>query len=96
MHELDLTRAEWRKSSYSSGNGACVEVAHVPAEWRKSSHSGGSGACIEVADLPEAIAVRDSKDPTGPMLIFARTEWAAFIESAKSVRSIDNRWLAGL
>jgi hypothetical protein len=84
MHEPDLTHAQWRKSSYSSGSGQCVEVAHVPAQWRKSSHSGGSGACIEVAHLPEAIAVRDSKDPVGPKLIFTPEAWAAFLSGAKA------------
>jgi hypothetical protein len=84
MHELDLTRAQWRKSSYSSGNGQCVEVAHVPAQWRKSSRSSGAGACVEIAHLPEAIAVRDSKDPAGPNLIFTPHAWASFVESTKS------------
>jgi hypothetical protein len=74
MHELDLTYAHWRKSSYSSANGQCVEVAH----------------------LPEAVAVRDSKDPAGPRLIFTCPEWAAFTEGAKSGRSIGNRRSAGL
>jgi hypothetical protein len=84
MHELDLTHARWRKSTYSSANGQCVEVAHVPAQWRKSTHSSANGACIEVAHLPEAFAVRDSKDPAGPKLIFNRRAWTAFIESAKT------------
>ena len=83
MDELDLTHAEWRKSSYSSANGACVEVAHVPAQWRKSSYSGANGACVEVAHPPEAVAVRDSKDPTGPKLIFTPEAWGAFLQGAK-------------
>jgi hypothetical protein len=48
--------------------------------FRKSSYSGGSGgACIEVADLPDGAAVRDSKDPTGPVLEFPAGAWKAFI-----------------
>jgi Domain of unknown function (DUF397) len=59
MHGLDLTGTKWRKSSYSGGNGACVEVA----------------------DLPEGIAVRDSKDPAGPKLIFTPGDWQAFVSA---------------
>ena len=53
--------------------------------WRKSCHSGGGGGqCIEVADLPGGgVAVRDSKDPDGPMLTFTLAEWRAFVGGAK-------------
>jgi hypothetical protein len=45
--------------------------------WRKSTHSNKGGDCVEVADL--GIGVRDSKDPNGPVLFFARAEWRAFV-----------------
>jgi Domain of unknown function (DUF397) len=50
------------------------------AVWAKSSHSGGNGGqCVEVAsNLPGIIAVRDSKNPDGPKLIFTPDEWRAF------------------
>jgi Domain of unknown function (DUF397) len=50
------------------------------ASWRKSSYSGGNGGgCVEVArNLPGIVAVRDSKDPDGPKLIFTPDEWRAF------------------
>jgi hypothetical protein len=53
------------------------------AIWRTSSRSNGQGQCVEVADLGEAIAVRDSKHPAGPVLTFTPAEWAAFIDGAK-------------
>ncbi|WBB79567.1 DUF397 domain-containing protein [Micromonospora sp. WMMD882] len=51
------------------------------AVWRKSTRSGGSGGdCVEVADnLPGVVGVRDSKDPTGPVLSFAPAAWSTFL-----------------
>ncbi|RDI66324.1 DUF397 domain-containing protein [Nocardia pseudobrasiliensis] len=52
------------------------------ADWFKSSRSNGSGACVEIAWLPNGeTAVRDSKDPTAPALVFTAAEWTAFIEA---------------
>jgi hypothetical protein len=54
------------------------------ARWRKSTHSGDQGDCVEVADnLPNVVAVRDSKDPGGPALVFSRDVWAAFVADVR-------------
>jgi hypothetical protein len=55
------------------------------AVWKKGSRSNGSGGnnCVEVAFLDQGIAVRDSKDRTGPALMFTSAEWTAFVDSAK-------------
>ncbi|MEU5782757.1 DUF397 domain-containing protein [Micromonospora lupini] len=56
-----------------------MDLTH--ATWRKSSRSNSNGgACVEVADnLPGLVAVRDSKDPTGPALTFTPASWRAFV-----------------
>lgn len=58
----------WRKSSRTGGNGQCVELGranHPTPIWHKSTRSGGTGDCVELASFG---AVRDSKNPAGPML----------------------------
>jgi hypothetical protein len=60
----DVTRAVWRKSSYSSGNG---------------------GQCVEVArNLPGIVAVRDSKNPDDPALVFTPEEWLVFLDGVRA------------
>lgn len=54
------------------------------AQWMKSSHSGGGQDCVEVARVPGVVAVRDSKDPAGPALVFAPAAWQAFASQVKS------------
>ena len=58
------------------------------AEWRKSSFSGGSGGnCVDVAtNLPGLIAVRDSKDPDGPVLTLTPAQWRSFAAGLKLAR----------
>jgi hypothetical protein len=60
---MDLTSAEWHKSSYSSNNGNCVEVAR---------------------NIPAVVAVRDSKNPDGPALVFTADQWRAFASGARA------------
>ncbi|MEV0613885.1 DUF397 domain-containing protein [Nonomuraea sp. NPDC050404] len=49
------------------------------AAWRKSSACNGSAACVEVAPLADGnVALRDSKEQDGPVLVFTPAEWAAF------------------
>jgi hypothetical protein len=53
--------------------------------WIKSSYSGPTGGnCVEVAFLPDGdVAVRNSRQPDGPALVFTRTEWEAFLGGAQ-------------
>jgi Domain of unknown function (DUF397) len=68
-------------STPSSGTSA----RHITAPWIKSSYSGPTGGnCVEVACLSGgAVAVRSSRNPDGPALIFTRAEWDAFIDGAR-------------
>ena len=61
-----------------------MREANAPqVRWHRSSHSSADGQCVEVAPVAGAIAVRDSKNPAGPELIFTRAAWVAFVEGLK-------------
>ncbi|WP_030885714.1 DUF397 domain-containing protein [Streptomyces varsoviensis] len=60
--KYDVSEVTWRTSSYSSGNGQCVEV--------------GEGA-------RGVVPVRDSKSPSGPVLVFGAAAWGPFIARLK-------------
>lgn len=54
------------------------------ATWKKSRHSNPSGDCVEAAELPSGgVAIRNSRDPEGPALVFTRSEWVAFVLGAR-------------
>lgn len=61
-----------------------LRVDLTGAVWNRSSASGPNcDNCVEVAFVDNAIAVRDSKHPEGPILLFTQAEWDAFVGGAK-------------
>ncbi|WP_173097403.1 DUF397 domain-containing protein [Actinomadura verrucosospora] len=85
---MDLSNLTWRKSTRSLNNGGeCIELAGLA--WRKSTHSGPNGGeCVELADAAgvDAVAVRDSKDPDGPVLLVTRAALRSAVDSARTTR----------
>ncbi|GAA3421202.1 DUF397 domain-containing protein [Streptosporangium vulgare] len=68
---MDLNNATWVTSTMSGDNGGdCVEVANLR----------------DTADHPALIAVRDSKDPEGPKLLFTPTAWNTFLGGVRAGR----------
>lgn len=79
---IALGSSPYRTSSYSTGNGACIEVGS-PA-WVKASYSTGENNCVEV-NAPHAaiVAFRDSKIDESPVVSVAPAAWSAFLALAR-------------
>ncbi|MFE7190847.1 DUF397 domain-containing protein [Kitasatospora sp. NPDC057541] len=55
------------------------------AAWFKSSYSDNGGTCVEVTpDFPGLVPVRDSKDPSGPALVFPSDAWRSFVTAIQA------------
>ncbi|WP_219471295.1 DUF397 domain-containing protein [Nonomuraea rhizosphaerae] len=59
--------------------GSAKESRSHDAAWFKATFSDNGGGCVEVALGADGVAVRDSKDPDGPVLRFSDQEWCAFL-----------------
>jgi Domain of unknown function (DUF397) len=68
-----------------NGTSGSTSPRGITAPWVKSSHSGPTGGnCVEVAFLSDGeVALRNSRDPDGPALIFTKGEWDAFLGGAR-------------
>ena len=69
----------WRKSSFSASQTACVELA-----WHKSSFSAAQTDCVEVAWPEVGVAVRDSKNPGGPVLTVSEHAHLALVAALRA------------
>jgi hypothetical protein len=75
-----MTREDSESEPY---NGMLAEGL-TAARWRKSGRSSAQGNCVETAKVPgDQVAVRNSRHPEGPALVFTKAEMRAFVEGAK-------------
>jgi len=56
----------------------------IGLSWIKANFSNHNGACVELAATPDKVAIRDSKDPGGPILVYTPIEFRAFLDGARN------------
>ena len=62
---------------------AVSDAERATLVWVKARASSSYGQCVQIASVPDGrVAMRDSKDPDGPILLYARAEFKAFLDGA--------------
>lgn len=67
-----------------SGPLAVSDAERASLVWVKAHSSTSYGQCVQVASAAAGVAMRDSKDPDGPILLYTRTEFKAFLDGARN------------
>jgi hypothetical protein len=62
----------------------CTNQHALGAGWRKASRSLNNGACVEAASSRATVLVRDSVDPSGPVILYDAPTWQFFLDSVKA------------
>lgn len=60
------------------------EAERTSLAWLKAECSTVNGQCVEIASTADKIAIRDSKDPDGPILVYTSAEFGAFLDGARN------------
>jgi hypothetical protein len=61
---------------------ALSDAERANLEWFKARASSAYGQCVQVASATAGVAMRDSKDPDGPVLLYTRAEFKEFLDGA--------------
>lgn len=87
MSEKSIRRIGAASPEFDAGGAACLAAVELArAKWQKSSRSSFNGNCVEVAPVAGGrfVGVRDSKDVSGPALVFDDATWRSFLRDVKS------------
>jgi hypothetical protein len=70
--------------SANDGKMALSVAERAGLDWLKAHSSTANGQCVELASVAAGVAVRDSKDPDGPILVYTHSEFRAFLDGARN------------
>jgi hypothetical protein len=68
----------------AAGKIILTEEEHASLAWIKAQASSFNGQCVEMASTAGKVAMRDSKDPNGPILVYTHAEFRAFLDGARN------------